>query len=87
MQRIVKSIKSSEPIQGCKRQVRIENVWLLYNFENLKDWFWTRKAAVQYAIYESHGDSYAVTKQTIPDYYQILRGTIIVEIVDKESSV
>jgi hypothetical protein len=75
MAKTVKDTKSKEKIGGCKRQVKIENAWLLYNYETLRDWFWTRKSAVQHALWEM-----GETGGPLPEHYQILRGTITVEI-------
>lgn len=81
MIRITKSTNSKEPIKGSKRQIRIENAWLLYNYETLRDWFWTRKAAVRHAQNETYypGDK---VPDGLPEHYQILRGTITVELYD-----
>lgn len=78
MIRTVKTIKSKEPIQGSKRQIKIENAWLLYNYDTLKDWFWTRKSAVQHAQWETG----TTADGALSEYYQILRGTITVELHD-----
>jgi hypothetical protein len=75
MLRQIKLIKSRDPVRGSKRTIRIENAWLLYNYDTLKDWFWTRKQAMQEAQYQSG-------EEKMPEYYQILRGTLTVELHD-----
>jgi hypothetical protein len=56
-------------------QIKIENAWLLYNYETLIEWFWTKKAAVREALYES-GENEGL----LPEHYQVIRGTISIEL-------
>lgn len=69
---IQKTVKSKDEIQGSRRHIRLENMWLLYNYDTFVDWFWTRKSAKEHAIYQMTGEF----NGEMPEHYQILRGTI-----------
>jgi len=56
------------------RQIRFENVWLLYNFNFFKGFFWTKEQAW------SEANDSSINKKDIKEIYQVLRGDIEITI-------
>jgi len=68
-----KVIKSTKKIKGSKRQVRLENMWLLYNYDTFQGVYWTRKHAMADANWMMEG---IVDNKNLPENFQILKGTV-----------
>lgn len=64
---------TKKEFNGEMRQVKLENIWLLYNFETFISYHWTRKSAIQEASQYMDDDSWK-------EYYQILRGNITIQL-------
>lgn len=70
-------------IGNSKRVVSLQGMWLLYNYENLVDYFWTRKSAIQHANYMSEG-TFGDKVSDLPEHYQIIRGDIEIVLRNNE---
>jgi hypothetical protein len=73
-----KEIKTE--IKGEPRQVKLEDMWLLYNYETFLSYHWTRKSAIKEARYMDSGQYNGEKISDLPEHYQILRGDIIINI-------
>ncbi len=72
MDKIPKDIIKNE------RQIELNNMWLLYNFETFIDYFWTRKGAWKEAYHNNF------EREDTKEIYQVLRGDIKIRIHPKK---